>query len=193
MYAFIEGKIEYVKDNLIVINNNGIGYNVRVTVNALEKLNKEKARVYTYLNVTQDGMALYGFYSLDEKAMFEKLITVTGVGPKMAIQILSGMDLNNLLLAIANKDVKMLSQTKGVGKKTAERIILELKGSISFDESGEDITINGAVDNNLSDAIDVLVGLGINKAEAYKAVKIASQTTKETNALITLALRSLDR
>ncbi|MEG1510134.1 MAG: Holliday junction branch migration protein RuvA, partial [Clostridia bacterium] len=131
--------------------------------------------------------------SLDEKAMFEKLITVTGVGPKMAIQILSGMDLNNLLLAIANKDVKMLSQTKGVGKKTAERIILELKGSISFDESGEDITINGAVDNNLSDAIDVLVGLGINKAEAYKAVKIASQTTKETNALITLALRSLDR
>lgn len=197
MYAFISGTLEYVGlDGNVVVSNHGIGYNIFVSNNTLSKLGKvgDNVKLFTYTHVKEDAFMLYGFLHFDEKKMFEKLININGVGPKMAIMILSGVDSTTLAIAIANGDVSSLSKIKGVGKKTAERIILELKESVTKEdiavlESG----ISLAPSDELNDAISALVSLGIMKADAYRAVKKASESVSGTNNLIKVALKSLDR
>ena len=126
--------------------------------------------------------------------MFIKLIDISGVGPKMALGILSGITGAALAVAVANNDVKSLSSIKGVGKKTAERIILELKEKVDItasDFAGSNTSINISSSKEINDAIEALVALGITKNDAIKAVQKASETAKDTNAIITLALRSM--
>lgn len=201
MYAFISGIIDNIDSNgEVVIDNNGIGYNVNVSLNSIALLPKvgEKVKIYTYTHIKEDAFSLFGFLSKNEKAMFVKLIDINGIGPKMALGILSGIDTTALALAIANNDVKSLSSIKGVGKKTAERIILELKEKVDISELGTSFggaSTNSALSTSkeINDAIEALVALGIGKTDAYKAVQKASEKAKDTNALITLALRGLDR
>ena len=144
-------------------------------------------------------MSLYGFYSKEEKAMFINLISVSGVGPKIALQILSGIDLQRLAICIVNGDAKTLSKVKGIGKKTAERIILELKEKIADVGQGEDDSFFGLVgaetskDDIVNDAVLALVSLGISKTDAVKAVAIARQSSDKLETIITAALRSFDR
>ncbi len=126
--------------------------------------------------------------------MFIKLIDINGVGPKMALGILSGIDTASLALAVANNDVKSLSSIKGVGKKTAERIILELKEKVNIaaeEVMGSNSSIKISSSKEINDAIEALVALGISKNDAIKAVQKASESAKDTNAIITLALRSM--
>lgn len=195
MYAFISGKVDSIADGLVVIDNNGIGYNVFVSSNTLTRLPKigKTVKLFTYTYVKEDTFQLYGFLYDDEKRMFLKLININGVGCKMAMGILSGVDSATLAISIANSDVTGLSRIKGVGKKTAERIILELKEKVDIaDITGIDTGSVGD-DKEVNDAVAALVSLGIAKPVAFKAVMKARERTDKAEELITLALRSMDR
>lgn len=203
MYYSITGKVIFYEEGKIVLENNGIAYELGVSANTLSAFAKrgETVTAYTYLKVAEDEMSLYGFYGKEEKAMFINLIGVSGVGPKTALQILSGIDLQRLAIAIVNSDAKTLAKVKGLGKKTAERIILELKEKIAeVGISDENESFFGLLDGETAskddvsgDAVLALVSLGISKTEAVKAVATARTKTDKLEDIITLALRSFDR
>lgn len=199
MIAFLVGTIEQKFENTLVMDVNGVGYELLISNNTLVSLpmEGETAKVLTYLQVSENtGVCLYGFANEEEKMMFLKLITVSGVGPKMAITILSGMKLSDLIVSIANEDIGILSKIKGLGKKTAERICLELKDKIStgtlplFDLNDSPNTYN---ETALNDAVETLISLGVNKNEAYRLArsKASSETTAEE--IILKVLRELGR
>ena len=186
MIGYIKGTLLSANNGIILLENNGIGYEITCSASVYEKiLAEKKGEVYTYLAVREDGVSLYGFISPEEKNMFLQLITVSGVGPKMGITVLSGMTLNDLAVKIATSDVKGLSAIKGLGKKTAERIILELRekvGTVDVSEVQKDIQAqNVIVDSGDEDAIIALMSLGFTKAECVKVVKEA-----KTNGLKTI-------
>lgn len=176
MIAYLKGKVLYSDDNSLVLENGGIGYELICSASARTRLLFEGGgEVYTYLSVREDGVSLFGFNDLAEKNMFLKLISVSGIGPKMGIGILSGISLDDLALAIAASDVKTLSKIKGLGKKTAERLILELREAISV----SDTTITSApikqekLSPDEEDAVIALMSLGYNRAQATSSVKAA--------------------
>lgn len=200
MYYSIRGKVVYYREGQLVVECGGVAYDIHVSNYTLSKLGKqgEEATVYTYLQVQQDAVRLFGFYSKEEKAMFEKLITISGVGPKVAMQILSGVDLSTLAISIVGGDVRALAKIKGIGKKTAERIILELREKIETDVDGAQewmrvVSEAPGTDGVSQDAVMALASLGINRTEATKAVAAAREKTDKLEQIITLALRSLDR
>mgnify|MGYP004454964663 CR=1 FL=1 len=197
MIAYVKGKVIDEFDGGVVLENNGIGYEILCSATAAAKLsaNKEGA-VYTYFQLRDDGVSLYGFDNKAEKAMFIKLISVSGVGPKLGISVLSGMSLTDLATAIATSDVKSLSRIKGLGKKTAERIVLELREKISADEDGVLISPVGATNTVLSsedeDAVIALTELGFSLADSRKAVQKAKEAgAKTAQEVISAALRSM--
>lgn len=199
MIAFLVGTIEEKRENLLTMDVNGVGYELSISNNTLVSLpmEGETARVLTYLQVSENtGVCLYGFATTEEKAMFLKLITVSGIGPKMAIGILSGMKLSDLIVAIINEDSNMLSKIKGLGKKSAERICLELKDKVST--NGFAIENNTQLSGNynetaLNDAVDTLINLGVNKNDAYKLAR--SKATENTTAeeIILKVLKEIGR
>jgi len=183
MIGYIKGKVLSFSDGVILLENNGIGYEIACSHGVYQKLiDNKQGEVYTYLAVREDGVSLYGFETLEEKAMFLKLISVSGVGPKMGITVLSNMQLSDLVTKIATSDVKGLSQIKGLGKKTAERIILELREKVSESlVSGNDDKIVDAFDQKENeDAIIALMSLGFTKAECVNAVKKAKENGMDT-------------
>ncbi len=196
MYSFISGRVVSAKEGQIVLENNGIGYEINVSSNTLSEAGivGKNLQLHTYLQVKEDLFALYGFSSVEEKNLFLKLISISGVGPKMALQVLSGLDLNSLILAIVTGDTKTLSKIKGLGKKTAERIVLELKEQVDSEDFSDVSVIGGAISSNalINDAVFALVTLGIDKSNAYKAVVAAAEKTDKLEDLITISLRSLD-
>ncbi len=180
MIGYIKGKVLSASDGAVILENNGIGYEILCSASIYQKLLESKqGEVFTYLAVREDGISLYGFISQEEKNMFLKLISVSGVGPKMGITVLSNMKLSDLATKIATSDVKGLSSVKGLGKKTAERIILELREKMSADISAGDESIKDAVslapDKDGEDAIIALMSLGFTKPECAKAVKEAKE------------------
>ena len=197
MIAYVKGKVIDEFEGGVVIENNGIGYEILCSATAAAKLsaNKEGA-VYTYFQLRDDGVSLYGFDNKAEKAMFIKLISVSGVGPKLVISVLSVMSLTDLATDIATSDVKSLSRIKGLGKKTAERIVLELREKISADEDGVLISPVGATNTVLSsedeDAVIALMELGFSSADSRKAVQKAKEAgAKTAQEVISAALRSM--
>ena len=195
MYYSIKGKVKRIDENVAIVENNGIGYEVVCSFSTLEDLTKDgqEKTVYTYLQVREDAMALYGFSSLEEKKMFLNLISVSGIGPKMAVTILSGVSARSLAGAVVSGNVKMLTSVKGLGKKTAERIILELREKVAESaKSQENINFDGfeniQTDVNLSremlDAIAILTELGIKKEEATKMVKAKALQTDKADEII---------
>lgn len=199
MYAFIKGKLDSLGEGFVVIDNNGIGYNIQVSNDVLHRLSGkiagEEVKLYTYTNVKEDAFELFGFDNLESKNMFIKLIAVSGVGCRSALQILSGMDTASLAVAIAEGDVKALSSVKGIGKKTAERIIVELKEKVDVTDLKRLPLFGASIpsDDTVSDeAVLALVALGINKNDAVRAVAKARESADTTEKVITLALRSLN-
>lgn len=200
MFYCIMGKVVHYEEGKLVVQAGGVGYEFLVSNNALTRLGKigTECTVYTTLSVTQDDVRLFGFYSKEEKNMFAKLTSVSGVGGKMALQILSSADVSTLAVAIVSGDSATISKVKGIGKKTAERIILELReqidavaaGGASLDLFALQEEKQGGV---ASDAIAALVSLGISKTDAYSAVAAAMKKTDKLEQIITLALRSFDR
>lgn len=199
MISFLVGTIEEKRENLLTLDVNGVGYELLISNNTLASLpmEGETTKVLTYLQVSENtGVCLYGFATAEEKAMFLKLITVSGIGPKMAISILSGMKLSDLAVAIISGDSTLISKIKGLGKKSAERICLELKDKISatsFNVSDENIFDNNYNANALNDAVETLINLGVNKNEAYRLAR--SKATEDTTAeeIILKVLKDLGR
>lgn len=202
MIGYIKGQVADKGDGFVIVDNGGMGYEIYVSSTTITQIgNNTFVQLYTYLNVREDGLLLYGFYTKEEKNMFLKLITISGVGPKAALSILSGIELNKLMVAIINADIKTLSKVKGIGKKTAERIVLELKESLdSAAEAAIDAAIDGfaaeqskdELDKDSLDAIYALRGLGFTQNEAVKAVKTARPKARDLQELIALSLRSLN-
>lgn len=198
MYSYIIGTLAGLEEGKIILDNNGIGYELNVSSFTLSKVGSvgKQIKLFTHLGVSDDAMRLYGFISEEERAMFLKLITVSGIGPKVALQILSGMDVRTLALSIVNSDAKALARIKGIGKKTAERVIVELRERVESDavESGEVLGVT-AGDPVGQEAAAVLASLGLSRAEAAAAVNkvLAAGKARKLEEVITLALRSVDK
>ena len=202
MIAYLRGRVLMMTAETAIFDVNGVGYEAYLSGGAFSRLKVgEVGEVYTYLQIKEDGLALFGFASTKEKELFLKLIGVSGVGPKMGIAILSTMSAEDFTLAIATADIKRLSQVKGLGKKTAEKIVLELHGKISAEEimraSGDGLVGAAAVvgGEKLSaleeDAVEALIGLGFKRAESVAAVKKAREAgAKSTEEIIMRALQS---
>lgn len=198
MIAYLVGVVEEKSEGTLILDVNDVGYELSISNNTLVSLpvEGETAKVLTYMQVKEDGICLFGFATAEEKALFMKLITVSGVGPKMAIGVLSGMKISDLVVAIINEDTSLLSKVKGLGKKTAERICLELKDKISTTsiDLGDSATMSQSYNETaLNDAVETLITLGVNKNEAYRMAR--SKATEEATAeeIILKVLKELGR
>ena len=199
MYFYVSGMVAHVEPYLAVIDCNGVGYACRTTSYTLSQIKKgDKAKLFTYLSVREDAMDLYGFVSQEELKLFRQLISVSGVGPKAALGILSSSSPANLAMSIITGDEKSLTAAQGVGKKIAQRVILELKDKLAkgqtISASGESVA--GPVmtiipQNKLSEASAALAVLGYSQAEiniALKGIDIDSQPLEQ---IIRLALKNM--
>lgn len=183
MINFVKGELDTVTENSIVVENNGIGFEILVPLSVVSNLPQtgNEVKIYTYTYVREDALQLYGFLTKDELAMFKLLITVNGIGPKGALGILSVMDADALRFAILADDAVSISKAPGVGKKTAGKLILELKDKMDFEEAVGNVLDKGqaaagagdASDGGVAanEAIQALVALGYTSTEAVKAVK----------------------
>lgn len=177
MIYSVSGILTYVEINHIVIECNGIGYSIKTSMTTLSKLQQvgEKAMVYTYMHVREDSLDLFGFSTTQELDTFKMLISITGVGPKAAISILSDLTPETFALCVATGDFKSLTKAQGIGAKTAQRIILELKDKITKEQiaggvTGENISSVVSKSGNASEAISALIVLGYAQSEATKAI-----------------------
>lgn len=192
MYNYICGKVVDTFSGTIVLDNGGIGYEIGVSDNTLNQISiGEVVKIYTYLYVGREGdMALYGFYRKEEKKLFLRLIDISGIGPKVAMQILSGYDLHTLTVAIASGDVKTLKKIKGLGKKTAELIILSLREQVADDiVDTNDSVGNSIVSDDILDAVFALESLGYSKTEAVAAASEASKQVQGVENIIKYCLQ----
>lgn len=190
MYNYIKGTVISKENNILIVENNGIGYEIVVSNYAIQNLpiEGETTQVLTFLNVREDEMTLYGFYNKFEKEMFLHLISVNGIGPKMAIGILSNINISDLQMAIINQDAKILSKVKGVGGKTAERIVLELKEKVASMQQVE--SINAITDNKeIQDAIFALEALGLQRIDAVKRVRLVAEFNDKAEDIIAKVLK----
>ena len=182
MIAYLRGKVLTTTAETAILDVNGVGYEAYCSGGAFRKIIVgQVAELYTYLQVKEDGVTLFGFESVKEKELFLKLITVSGVGPKLGIAVLASLSADEFAQVIATADVKRLSTVKGLGKKTAEKIVLELHGKISAAEvmsaSGETPMAVESAPQRLSamdeEAVSALMGLGFTRTESTQAVKKA--------------------
>jgi Holliday junction DNA helicase RuvA len=198
MIGYLKGKILDLTPETVLLETGGVGYEVTISGSAFSKLSgKTEGELYTYLQVKEDGISLFGFSSKAEKNMFLQLITVSGVGPKMGIGVFSSMSVEQLVSTIARSDVKTLSKVKGLGKKTAERIILELREKVSGLPAQQGTTLSTLpaatpVEEGDEDAVIALMTLGFKRDESERAVaKAKQQGAKTVEDIIMLALRSV--
>ena len=209
MFYYIEGKLAHLDYGFAVIDANGVGYKLTITQTTYEAMPPHLSvseapivRLYSYMAVREDGIELFGFASESELEAFKLLITVSGVGPKAAISILSVFSPDKLFITIMNEDTKAIAKANGIGAKTAARIVLELKDKISKSYS-ESITVpqnlptgrttTPAGSSKLSDAQSALLVLGYTKSEVVAALRGVDISNKETDDIIRLALKNLSR
>lgn len=175
MYYYIKGTLVQKSDNYIVVDANGVGYMIYTSLNSMQNMGEigKKITIYTYLHVREDVMDLFGFTTIEEKNMFMHLISVSGVGPKAALSILSVTTPAKFALAVITNDVKTITKASGVGPKMAQRVILELKDKMKTDELEIDLEdeSDDILSDNRSEAISALVVLGYSSNDAQKAVK----------------------
>jgi Holliday junction DNA helicase RuvA len=197
MIYSLTGEIIAVDQNGFAIQTGGVAFFCFSTMNTLQKVGMKgsKATVFTYMNVREDAIELYGFYTSNELDAFKQLITVSGVGPKAALAILSVMTPDQLALNIASGDAKAITKAQGVGTKIAQRIVLELKNKFSTDLTQEQTDIVAAIQSadtsaDLSEAIEALIQLGYSRSEAAAAVSKLDKSLSVED-MIRLALKSL--
>ena len=175
MYYYIKGTLVQKSDKYIVVDANGVGYMIYTSLNSMQNTGEigKKITIYTYLHVREDVMDLFGFTTIEEKNMFMQLISVSGVGPKAALSILSVTTPAKFAVAVITNDVKTITKASGVGPKMAQRVILELKDKMKTDELEIDLEdeSDDILSDNRSEAISALVVLGYSLNDAQKAVK----------------------
>ena len=198
MYSYFHGEVAEVLPDRVVMDCGGIGYEIYTNTRALSQLKAgERAKIYAYLQVKEDGMTLFGFLNKEEKAMFEKLISVSGIGPKIGIAILSAFSASEVAIAIVTNDDKLLSSVSGVGKKTAQRLILELKSRMENTELIQTQTENGALpldgQTNVQEAAAILMAMGFDQQDAMAAVALVKAAGGSAEDMALAALRTLDK
>ncbi len=198
MYAYIKGTIEYIDVDSFIIDNNGIGYRILSSTNVTSRLKlHESLTVYTYLNVREDDMTLFGFLSNEEVSVFKLLISVSGIGPKVALSIMSQLTLDELRMAVISEDYKAISKANGVGTKTAQRAVIELKDKFKL----EDIFAENDMSDDLSEKVNddiitetamALTSLGYSNVEALRAIKkIEGADKMSASELLSAALKKM--
>lgn len=194
MYAYIKGSLEYLTHQEAIVEAGGVGYRIFIspkTRSKLPDLGKE-VKLFTHFVVREDAMELYGFYSAEELFVYEQLISVSGVGPKVGLAILSSMEPNEFIVAVISNDVKAITKAQGVGAKLAARIILELKDKMQKESQELDLDIISPAEETVdsSEAVEALLAMGFTAPEAKKAVAGLSGTVEE---IIGEALKNLMR
>jgi holliday junction DNA helicase RuvA len=194
MYAYINGKLVIKCPTHVVIDAGGIGYHINISLNTYAQLEeKENCKLYTWLHVKEDAHTLYGFFEEGERRLFLHLISVSGIGPNTGRMILSSITPSEIQTAIVKGDVPLIQRIKGIGPKSAQRMILELQDKLK--KEGPDSLISMPVHNTAKDeALSALVMLGFNKNIAEKALENAIKASEENlsvEALIKIALKSL--
>ncbi len=176
MYAYLEGKFIYKSPAQVYVDVNGVGYEVNISLNTYSKLQSlEQGRLYTHLQVKEDGHTLFGFSELQEKEMFLMLISVSGVGAATARMMLSSLRADEVRQAILTGDVKLLERVKGIGKKSAERLVLELKDKVGKHHAGAEFAAPAS--NSLEqDALIALTALGISRQQAELSIQKITRT-----------------
>lgn len=191
MFSFIKGKVDEVGIGKLVIECNDIGYEITVPERIAATLKVgDIVKIYTYLYVKEDRQELFGFLTNEEKLFFNQLISINGVGPKSAIQILGTHDLVTLRTAIATQDAKTLTQVKGLGKKTAEMIIVNMKGNIDL-KLQSDAMPSSLATNDEQDAVNTLEALGVNRSEAIRVVALVAKDVTGVENIIRAALQKV--
>ena len=203
MFYYLNGNLEYRDANTCVIDCGGVGYKLTVSLITSDSLiNKltQKVKLYTYLAVREDGIELFGFGSNEERVCFNQLISVSGVGPKAAMNILSTLSPDKFSLAVCTEDVKAISKSPGIGAKTAARIILELKDKVSKDmmtagaRADSSATVNIPQSSSITEATEALMVLGYDKNTVLKALQgIDVAGARDVGEIIKSALKKLSR
>lgn len=203
MIGYVKGTVEGISDEYILVENNGIGYRIFTSGKALADIGKlhQSVILYTYLHVREDELSLYGFPTSEEMETFKLLISVNGIGPKVALSILSALSVKELSMAVMMGDAKAITRANGVGNKGANRIIMELKDKLKYDDllsvasgeadSGSVVATEGKTDN-ISDTVLALVSLGYSEFEAMKAIKqIPDAQSMNSDKLLKAALKKI--
>lgn len=195
MIAFVRGKFAVKSPSRIVVDVQGVGYELQISLHTYTAIStQEEGLIYTYLHITENAHVLYGFHHPDEKDMFLHLISVSGVGASTARMMLSGMEPREIATAIVSGNTRQLESIKGIGKKSAERLIVELKDKLGKQFSGSSQPVAGVFSSLETDAVQALVALGIGRVMAEQAVKKTLQAHQGGIAvenLIKQALQSL--
>ena len=201
MIGYVKGILEEADDQCIIVDNHGIGYRIFVPGSVFSGAIPigQEVKIYTYLNVKEDAMQLYGFLSRDDLEMFRLLLNVNGIGPKAALGVLAGLTADELRFAVLSDDIKTISRAPGIGKKTAQKLILELKDKLKLEDAFEKKLAHEQEATNLSgsvlhdgrqEAVEALVALGYSSTEAMKAVrKVTDVSPDDVEGLLKAALK----
>lgn len=191
MIAFVRGNFIVKNPALVIVDVNGVGYECHISLNTFSAIdNKESGQLFTYLHLYENGQTLYGFAEQSEKDLFIQLISVSGVGAATARMMLSGLRPEEIIRAIVQSNARQLESVKGIGKKTAERLVLELKDKLS--KQANEIILSSSVNNRVeADALNALISLGIARPMAEQALKKALAATPEILPLEELLKRAL--
>ena len=201
MIAFVRGTAVDMTENSVIVEAGGIGYEIYMTGTDLSQIHMgEEVKIHTYFNVREDAMQLYGFRSKDDLQMFKLLLGVNGVGPKAAVGVLAGITADELRFAILSDDVKTLSKAPGIGKKTAQKLILELKDKMKLEDAFELKLAHeqeraavgaGEVSDGRQEAVEALVALGYSSADALRAVrKVTDVPPDDVEGFLKAALKN---
>lgn len=195
LFHFIKGKVCSFFESGIILENGGIGYEIHVPQLSLNYImdRKDEIMIYTVLMVREDDISLYGFATKDDIAMFKKLLTVNGIGAKAALSIMSTYLTGELKKIIVFEEITALTKAPGIGKKTAQRIVLELKDKIGDAGDYDDKGILGNNKSSKEEAIEALTGLGYTRSEAVEAIGLIKDETSHVEEVIKLALINLSR
>ena len=193
MIASITGLVKAKKDNWVLVETGGLGYKVFVPDDVFNSLRiGEQTFLYTHHHIKEDSQSLYGFFSSDEKELFELLLSISGIGPKVAISVLNSATINELRAAVVGDNPEILTGIAGIGAKTAKRIVLELKNKIKI----SDVKSMGVESTNLGahmDAHEALLKLGYNSVEARAALKMIPNSVKDSDEKVRMALKNLGK
>ena len=201
MIAFVRGTAVDMTENSVIVEAGGIGYEIYMTGTDLSQIHMgEEVKIHTYFNVREDAMQLYGFRSKDDLQMFKLLLGVNGVGPKAAVGVLAGIAADELRFAILSDDVKTLSKAPGIGKKTAQKLILELKDKMKLEDAFElklaheqekAVAGLGEISDGRQEAVEALVALGYSSTDALRAVrKVTDVAPDDVEGLLKAALKN---
>lgn len=203
MISFIHGLIADTTETSVILDNHGIGYEIFMTGNSIEQASRVNGeiRIHTYFHVREDVMQLYGFLSKDDLEMFRLLLNVNGIGPKAALGVLAGLTADELRFAVLSDDIKTLSKAPGIGKKTAQKLILELKDKLKLEDAFEkklahEQEVSAGAGSGLHDgrqeAVEALVALGYSSTDAMRAVrKVTDVAPDDVEGLLKAALKQL--